>query len=148
MPVCDFSRLISNWTSDLILFTNGHSTLTGEQIGKLEEHHIKVVDKEIERFEHINGYLQNIYFKDGSRSFVKVMYVPGGFEQHCEIPESLGCDLTEEGYIKVDAFQETTVKGVFACGDNVSRMRTVANAVAMGTAAGMIVSKKIRFEEF
>jgi len=40
------------------------------------------------------------------------------------------------------------VKGIFACGDNATRMRTVANAVAMGTTAGMAVSKKMILEEF
>ena len=60
----------------------------------------------------------------------------------------MGCELTDEGYIKVDSFQETSVKGIFACGDNATRMRTVANAVAMGTTAGMIVSKKMILEEF
>jgi thioredoxin reductase len=76
------------------------------------------------------------------------MYAPTPFEQHCIIPESLGCELTEEGYIKIDTFQETSVKAVYACGDNATRMRTVANAVAMGTTTGMIVSKKMIFEEF
>ncbi|MEP7109903.1 MAG: NAD(P)/FAD-dependent oxidoreductase [Ferruginibacter sp.] len=144
----EFSRLISNWTNDLTLFTNGTSTFTVEQTGKLEKHHIKIVEKEVEKLEHNNGYLKNIIFSDGTRSSVKAIYAPGPFEQHCQIPESLGCELTDEGYIKVDPFQETTVNGVFACGDNVTRMRTVANAVAMGTTAGMTVSKKIIFEEF
>lgn len=144
----DFSRLISNWTKDLTLFTNGQSTLNAEQKEKLQQHHIKVIDKQIEKLEHIDGHIQNIVFSDGTKSFVKVLYTPTPFEQHCSIPESLGCELTEDNYLKVDAFQETTVKGVFACGDNTSRIRTVANAVAMGTAAGMSVSKKIILEEF
>jgi thioredoxin reductase len=76
------------------------------------------------------------------------MYAPVPFKQHCKIPESLGCEFTDEGYIKIDSFQETTVNGVYACGDNATRMRTVANAVGMGTTAGMTVSKKMIFEEF
>ena len=144
----DFSRLISNWTKDLIILTNGISTFTAEQIEQLENHQIKIVEKEIERLEHSNGYVQNIVFKDGTKSFVKAMYAPGPFEQHCTIPQSLGCELTDEGYIKIDPFQETTVKEVFACGDNATRTRTVANAVAMGTTTGIAVSKKIIFEEF
>jgi thioredoxin reductase len=60
----------------------------------------------------------------------------------------MGCELTDEGYIKIDAFQKTTINGIFACGDNTTRMRTVANAVAMGTTAGMMVNKEIVFEEF
>jgi thioredoxin reductase len=144
----EFSKLISNWTGELMLFTNGASSLTNEQTRKLESQQIKIEEKEIARLEHVNGYIESIILKDGSKSLVKVVYTRLQFEQHCRIPESLGCELTEEGYIKIDPFQETTIKGIFACGDNTTRMRTVANAVAMGTAAGMTISKKIIFEEF
>lgn len=64
------------------------------------------------------------------------------------IKESLGCELTGEGYIKVNPFQETTVDGIFACGDNVTSIRIVANAVAMGTSVGMTASKKMILEQF
>jgi len=57
-------------------------------------------------------------------------------------------ELTEDGYIKIDTFQKTTVNGVYACGDNVTRMRTVANAVAMGTTTGMMVNREIVEEKF
>ncbi|MEP7144722.1 MAG: NAD(P)/FAD-dependent oxidoreductase, partial [Ferruginibacter sp.] len=124
----EFSALISNWTKDLTLFTNGTSTLTAVQAGKLERHHIKIVEKEIEKLEHSNGYLQKIIFKDATISFVETVYAHSPFEQHCQVPETLGCGLTDEGYIRTDAFQKTTVEGIFACGDNVTRLRTVANA--------------------
>ena len=144
----DLARLISNWTNDLTLFTNGTSTLTVQQAEKLAKHRIEIVEREIERLEHINGHLKNIIFRDGTKSSINAIYAPIPFEQHCIIPESLGCELSDEGYIKIDSSQETTVKGVYACGDNVTRMRTVANAVGMGTTAGMAVSKKMIFEEF
>ena len=60
----------------------------------------------------------------------------------------MGCELTDDGYIKVDPFQETTIKGVFACGDNATKMRTLANAIAMGTTAGIALSKKMILEAF
>ncbi|MEI6190555.1 MAG: NAD(P)/FAD-dependent oxidoreductase [Chitinophagia bacterium] len=147
-PGFDLARLISNWTNDLTLFTNGTSTLSPKQTAELVKHKIQIVEKEVKKLEHINGYLQNIIFTDGTTTSIRAIYDPVPFEQHCKIPVLLGCELTDEGYIKVDPFQETTVKGVFACGDNVTRMRTVANAVAMGTTAGMTVSKKMILEEF
>jgi Pyridine nucleotide-disulphide oxidoreductase len=97
---------------------------------------------------HMNGHIQNIIFRDGSKNSLKALYAPVPFEQHCSIPASLGCELTEEGYIKIDSFLETTINGVFACGNNSSTMRTVANAVAMGTTFGMIASRKIIMDEF
>ncbi len=144
----DFARLISNWTNDLTLFTNGASTLTREQTELLEKHHIKIVETAVERLEHINGHVQNIIFGDGSKFLMKALYAPVPFEQHCTIPAQLGCELTEEGYLKIDPFLETTILGVFACGDNATTMRTVANAVAMGTTAGMVLSKKMILEAF
>jgi thioredoxin reductase len=144
----EFSKLISNWTKDLTLFTNGKSTLTTEQTENLEKHSIKTEEKEIEGLEHINGQLQNIIFKDGSKKIVKAIYTRLNFEQHCQIPEQLGCELTEDGYIKIDTSHKTTIKGIFACGDNVTRMRTVANAVAMGTTTGMTVNKELVEEIF
>ncbi|HVU84549.1 MAG TPA: NAD(P)/FAD-dependent oxidoreductase, partial [Puia sp.] len=55
----EFSMLISNWTKDLTLLTNGASSLTAEQAEKLEKRGIRVVEKEIERLEHAGGCLQN-----------------------------------------------------------------------------------------
>jgi len=144
----EVSRLISNWTKDLTLYTNGPSTLTPEQAEAIQKNHIKIVEKEIKRLEHVDGYLHHIAFKDGTRAPLKALYAPRPFEQHCTIPEALGCELTEEGYIKVDALQATTIDGIFACGDNTTRMRAVAMAVSAGTMAGVAASKKLIFEAF
>lgn len=144
----EFSSLISNWTNDLTLYTNGESTLTYEQKLKLEKHNINIVEDEIEKLIHSNGHLQHIIFRNGKIVPIKALYARSPFEQHCTIPESLGCELNDDGYIKVDPIQRTNVHGVFACGDNTTRLRTVANAVAMGTTAGMMANKALIEENF
>lgn len=144
----EFAQLISNWTKDLTLFTNGKSTLTREETERLEKNHINVVETEIDRLENTNGYLENIVFKGGLITPIKALYARSPFEQQCQIPQSLGCEILEEGYIKIDVFHKTTINGVFACGDNSSRIRTIANAVAAGTTTGMMVNKEIILEAF
>ena len=144
----DFVALISNWTKDLTLFTNGQSILSSEQRAKLAQHQIQIVEKEIESLAHDAGQLKHILFKDQTTAPLTALYAQVPFEQHCPIPQSLGCELTEEGYIKIDPFQKTSVHGIFACGDNTTRMRTVANAVGMGTAAGMMANKEMVMEAF
>ena len=89
-------KLISNWTKDLTLYTNGVSTLTVEQTKKIQERNIKIVEKEIKALEHKNGYIKNILFKDGTKTKMEAMYSRNSFEQHCKIPEILGCELNEE----------------------------------------------------
>jgi thioredoxin reductase len=144
----EFARLISNWTNDLTVFTNGSSTLTKEQRQQLEGHGINIVEKKIAKLEHIRGYIQHLAFQDGSILALNALYARNSFEQHCGIPKQFGCDFTEEGYIHVDQSQETTISGVFAAGDNVTRMRAVASAVAMGTMAGAATSRKLIMDQF
>lgn len=144
----ELSQLISNWTKSLTLFTNGRSALSDTQTEKLTERGIGIVETEFESLQHNNGYLESIVFRDGTRTSTKAIYTRNPFKQHCLLPEQLGCDLTDDGYIKVDAFQETTVNGIFACGDNSTRIRTVANAVATGTTAGMMLTRKMILQEF
>jgi len=67
----DVARLISNWTKDLTLLTNGSSGLTPEQTKKLESHQINIIEKEIGRLEHADGNLQNIIFRDGTKFSAK-----------------------------------------------------------------------------
>lgn len=144
----ELAFLISNWTKDLTLYTNGRSTLTASQRGKLGDHAIEIVENEIERLDHTNGYIDNIVFRNGGRAAVKALYARLPFVQHSAIPAALGCEITPEGYIGIDPAQKTTIQGVYACGDNAGRMRTVANAVSMGTATGLMVNKELIEEEF
>ncbi len=144
----EFSKLINNWTKELTVFTNGKSTLTAEQSSKLKEHGIGVNELEIDSFEHINGYLEQVHFKNGSSIKLKAMYAKLPFVQHSDLPEKLGCEITESGFIQTDVFQKTSVPGVYACGDNVTQMRSVANAVAAGTLTGAILNKELVDETF
>lgn len=144
----ELASLISNWTRDLTIYTNGPSTLSEPQLQKLQKHNILVDQDEIAQLEHQNGQLQHIIFSDGRNAPIKAIYTRLPFVQHSTVPQTLGCELSAEGYIKIDALQRTTVPGVYACGDNTSKMRTVANAVAMGTAAGMMVNKELLEETF
>ncbi len=144
----EFSKMISNWTKDLTLFTDGKSTLTKEQTEKISGHNIKVVETEIGSFEHTNGHIQKIIFKDNTEFAIKAVYARVPFIQHCDIPVTLGCELTEQGYIKVDNFFKTNIHSVYAAGDNTTMMRAVAAAVSAGTIAGAAINKELIEETF
>jgi thioredoxin reductase len=144
----ELSSLISNWTNDLTLFTNGPSSLANEQLEKVKRHNIEIVEDRIERIDHNEGYIRQIAFENGTTAPLTALYARLPFVQHSDVPEKLGCHVTPEGYIKIDPAQKTSVPGVFACGDNATRMRTVANAVSMGTTTGLMVNKELIEEEF
>ncbi|HMQ60276.1 MAG TPA: FAD-dependent oxidoreductase, partial [Flavilitoribacter sp.] len=118
------------------------------QTEKLHKKKINVVEAQIKALEHANGYLQNIVFSDGTKATGKALYARLPFVQHSTIPRALGCKITPEGYLKTDAAQRTSVQGVYACGDNTTRMRTVANAVSTGTTTGIMVNNALIDEDF
>lgn len=142
------ARLIHNWTKDLTIFTNGKSELTQEQTDEIKRHNISIVEKEITSLKHKNGVVEEIIFSDNSTFELKVIYSRPPFEQHCKIPELLGCELTEQGLIKVDAFQKTTVDNIFACGDSTNPLRSVPYAVSTGSNTGVFLNNAITEEEF
>lgn len=144
----EFSKLINQWTKKLTLFTNGQSTLTSEQTQKLKEHQIEVNEAEIERMDHVSGILHNLVARDGTVFPVKAIYSRPAFSQHSDIPKQLGCAFTEHGHISADMFQKTSVPGVFACGDNVTMMRSVASAVYTGSMAGAMANKELIEDDF
>lgn len=143
----DFSKLVFNLTKDLTLFTNGTSTLNKEQTEKFARNNISIIEDEIEKVQHKNGNIQKIIFKNGKEVSLKALYAKIGFEQNIKV-EDLGIELNENGFIKVDMMQKTNISGVFASGDNVTMMRSVANAVAQGNFAGAVVNKELSEEEF
>jgi thioredoxin reductase len=142
------TSLVNNLTKDLTLFTSGKAEFNEEQTEKLKKHNIAVIEKEIVAIEHENGYVNNVVFKDGSKTNLKAMYAAVPFVQHSAIPQELGCEFTEQGHIKVDAFQKTTIEGIYACGDNAGMMRSVSNAAATGNLAGAMVNMALVNESF
>ena len=142
------ASLVNNLTDNITLFTSGKADLSDEQISKLATHNIKITTTEIGSIEHDAGRIKKIFLVDGSTVDVDALYASIPFTQQSNIPASLGCEITTEGHIKVDDFQQTTVEGVFACGDNSSLMRSVANAVHRGNLAGAMVNKALTDEQF
>jgi len=144
----EYVKMISNWTKDLKLLTNGKSDLTSAQLQILKNHGIEVIDEEIDSFIHESGNIKKITFRDQSKIDVKAVYARPPFEQHCPLPEVLGCELTEMGLIKVDMFQKTNVEGIYACGDSCIQARSVAMAVSSGSFAGASINKTLIDENF
>ncbi len=143
----EFSKLVFNLTKDLTLFTNGESTLSEEQTEKFNQNKIEITESEIKEIVHENGHIQKVIFKDGREKELEALYVKIPFEQNVN-PEDLQLELTEHGFIKIDHFHKTSADGVFACGDNTTLMRSVANAVAQGNFTGAIVNKELSEESF
>lgn len=142
------ASMVSNLTDQVTLLTNGKPDFKDEQILKLKQHDIQIIETGITAIEHQDGFIRQIIFADGTSRSFKALYAALPFTQHSNLPVSLGCELTEHGYIKVGSFQETNINGIYACGDNTNMMRSVALAVSTGSVAGAVVNGKLVEENF
>ena len=144
----DFVKLIGNWTQELTLFTNGKAIFDKKQFDEILIPGFQIVEKEVAELVHENGYLKEVIFKDGSVRKLDALYARVPFVQHTDIPEKLGCEINNSGHIKVDEFGKTGVKGIYAAGDNTSRLRSLSSAVAAGTAAGAFLNHEMIEENY
>ena len=140
--------MVKNLTNELTILTNGKAEFDADQLAKLKQNKINIIETKIVELENNNGQLENVVFSDSDKLPFDVAYGVIPFTQHSDIPQTLGCEITEQGYIKVDMFQKTTIDGVFACGDNSVMMRSVANAVYSGNLTGAVVNGLLSQEEF
>ncbi|MEJ7558462.1 MAG: NAD(P)/FAD-dependent oxidoreductase [Pedobacter sp.] len=142
------ASLVNNLTNDLTILTNGKADFNEEELQKLNSHQIKIVETGLSEILHQDGQLETLIFEDGSTEHFSALYAAVKFTQHSNIPVSLGCELTEHGHIQVNNFQATTVKGIYACGDNSTMLRAVASAVYSGNLAGAMVNKELTDDQF
>ncbi|MGL5891785.1 MAG: NAD(P)/FAD-dependent oxidoreductase, partial [Bacteroidia bacterium] len=136
----EVSKLIGNWTNLLTILTNGKHELTDEQLQILSSKNIEVREELIESFLHENGKINAVQFIGGEQLKLKAVYIRPQMEQHCKLPEKLGCALSESGHIVINEKGETTVPGIFAAGDNSDFFRAVSIALASGTKAGAFIN--------
>lgn len=137
------ASLVHNLTKKLAILTTGKANFDDTQLSKLHQNNIEIIETEIAEMEHQNGQIQHVVFKDDKKMSLDAVYAGIPFEQHSDLPLALGCELTEQGYIKVDPFQKTSISGIYACGDNSSMMRSVANVVYTGNMVGAMVNKEL-----
>ncbi|WP_312697722.1 NAD(P)/FAD-dependent oxidoreductase [Sphingobacterium mizutaii] len=142
------AQLVNNLTDNITILTSGKTYFSDVQLQKLKDHHIDIIDKEVLEIVHHLGNVNAVTFTDGSQVPFDAIYASVPFIQHSQIPQELGCELNEQEYIKTDSFQMTNIEGVFACGDNTSPMRSVANAVAAGNLTGAMVNYILTEENF
>lgn len=140
--------LIHNLTQQLSIFTNGPVDFTEVQLQKFRQHDIQIVETPVQQIQQQDGQVEKVILADGKTVPLKAVYYRPAFTQSFAAHEQLGCQLDDHGYIQVDGMQQTTVPGVFACGDNSNKMRSVAGAVFSGSFAGASANAQLASEQF
>ncbi|NOX19658.1 MAG: thioredoxin-disulfide reductase [Nitrospirae bacterium] len=77
--------------------------------------------------------------KDNSVSDMKLdgVFIAIGYEPNNALARMLGLKLTQDGYIKVDRHQRTSMPGVYAAGDITGGVKQIVTAVGQGATAAV-----------
>ncbi|MFI8575352.1 NAD(P)/FAD-dependent oxidoreductase [Rossellomorea aquimaris] len=111
------AKVVYNWSSDLIVCTNGNKVLSINDKTILENKGISVYEQKISSLIGEDGHLKKISFEDGITVRREGGFVVPEMGQASTIGEELGCEFTDQGAIITDATGRTNVEGLFACGD-------------------------------
>jgi len=118
------------------LFLNGTFIPDTEQLAQLQRRGTKVESEPVVR---ICGERADVELRDGRVIQLAGLFTMSRISPASPLATQLGCAL-EEGpaglLVKTNAVKETTVPGVFACGDATRSFSSVAIAVADGATAG------------
>lgn len=142
-------QLISNWTNDLIVFTNGSKVLSLEEQELLKSRGIGINEKKIANLSGEEGMLKTIQLEDGTSVSREGGFITTEGKQAASFESSLGYTLNDQGGIATDNWQGTDVEGLFACGD--TRMAVPSQliiAAAEGNMAALSVMGELVKEKF
>lgn len=134
----DKALLVREWSADLVLFTDGYLP-SGEERERLEARDVAVETAKVARVVAEHGRLAGLELADGRLVPRAALFVAPRFVPADGLLRDLGCELTEQGWVRVDATGRTSVPGVWAAGNVVDPMQNViSSAGAAAFTAAML----------
>ncbi|MBC8999567.1 NAD(P)/FAD-dependent oxidoreductase [Pseudomonas sp. N40(2020)] len=136
--------LLPDW-GQTTFFTNGVFEPDAEQLAELDR---RGVTLESQTVSHISGKRADVVLSDGRVISVAGLFAMPRTRMASPLAEQLGC-VFEDGpmgpFIQTDAMQQTSIPGVFACGDAALAAGSVAVSVGDGARAGAGTHRSLVF---
>jgi thioredoxin reductase len=138
--------LIPDW-GPTTLFTNNCFTPNEIHLKQLAARNVRI---ETEAVSEIAGE-QSAIVKLANGRLVELagLFVASLTKPASPIAQELGCELAESPvgfYVKTDDFKQTSIPGVFACGDLGRAMGSVTFAIGDGAQAGFAIHRSLIFD--
>jgi thioredoxin reductase len=142
--VVGLALLISRWSADVVVVTNGPGHLTDYARQRLRRQGIAVREEPIARLVGTpKTGLRCVEFEDGSFLECKALFLHPPQEQRSPLAADLGARLTGKGAVWVDKNAQTTVPGLYAAGDMVPGQQQALLAAASGGKAAICLNEAL-----
>ena len=141
-----YAKEFLGWTRDITVFVQGNYQLTDMDRNDAKTLGIKLVENDniIEISGNKNGRIETIVCQRSGSYEVDVIFYYLGYKVQNRLAKQLRCELDEEeGFIKVDSSQQTTVRNVYAVGDVDTDRHYVVFAAASGAVAAISIYEQL-----
>ena len=122
---------LQNIAKSITILTNGR------QAPEYRAENININTKEIDQIEGDNK-VEEIDFVDNTKMKIDGIFIAQGVAGSTEFAKKIGAKINNDKIV-VDENMETSIKGLFACGDCTGGLYQVSKAVYDGTKAGLAV---------
>lgn len=141
-----FIPLIAGWTDRFTLCTNGPDGLTEAEREDLRRHGVPLYDTPIRSIESEEGIVQRVVLEDGTAIACRGIFFRPDLKIGSDLPQTLGCEVTEVGTVVVDEFGRTSVPGVYSAGDAVTMRHQAIAAASSGAMAAAALNNELNLE--
>jgi thioredoxin reductase len=138
------SLMLTLWSKDLVLCTDGPAELSRAQRERLALHEIPVREEPIAHLDGTeDGLLRSIVFANGEALAREAMFFNTGERQRSPLIAKLGCELDEKGRADTGDFEESNVPGLYIVGDASGDVQFAIVAAAEGARAAVAINKAV-----
>ena len=146
--VTGLALLVSRWSPDVIVVTDGPGYLTPNARRRLRHQKIGIREEPVVRLigSPTEG-LRCIEFADGSQLERVALFLHAPQHQRSPLAAELGARLTSTGAVWVDKNAQTSLAGIYAAGDTTPGTQQALLAAAAGNQAAIYLNENLTREE-
>ena len=143
-----FSATLKNWATSVTVVTNGRR-FQGDEACRvtMAGNEVDLVEEDAVAFTGTRGALEGVRLQSGRVLPATLVFFSLAHVPRTDLAVSLGCELDDEGYVRVDGEGMTTVEGVYAAGDVAPGLQLVQVAAAQGAIAGVAAAQSFFGQE-
>jgi len=140
--------LLTNWSKDIVVVTDGPGHLTDYGRQRLRQHGIGLRQEKIAGLVGgPDGLLRCVDFEDGTYLERKALFLHAPQEQRSSLAADLGAYVTSKGAVWVDKNSQTTIAGLYAAGDTTPGQQQALLAAAAGGKAAICLNEALTKEQ-
>ncbi len=143
----DHAHLLRQWSDDVIFFAHTHA-VTGDERPALDARGIAVVEGLVVGLSVVDDRLHAVQLRDGRAVPRAALFMrPALRAQTDGLARSLGLEVDQGGFVKVDTTGRSNVRGVWVAGNAANPRAQVVTAAGEGSAAAIALNADLVDED-